>query len=66
MAGVEVARRALEAVSAKLEDVVQQVFVDGLHSAVWWRWPSPPLPQAAAVSLLRGARGSGPGHERCG
>ncbi len=55
MAGVEVARRAPEAVSAKLEDVVQQVFVDGLHSAVWVAVAVTAAAAAAAVGLLRGA-----------
>ena len=55
MAGVEVAQRAPEAVSAKLEDVVQQVFVDGLHSAVWVAVAVTAAAAAAAVGLLRGA-----------
>ena len=55
MAGVEVARQSPEPVSAGLEDTVRQVFVDGLHSAVWVAVAVTAGAALAAVGLLRGA-----------
>lgn len=55
MAGVEVAGQAPGTVSGRLEDVVRQVFVEGLHSAVWVAVAVTAAAAIAAVGLLRGA-----------
>ncbi|MXP23607.1 DHA2 family efflux MFS transporter permease subunit [Gordonia sp. HNM0687] len=55
MAGVEVARQAPAAVGAQLQIAVQEVFVDGLHSAVWVAVAITAAAALAAAYLLRGA-----------
>ncbi|MDL9946554.1 DHA2 family efflux MFS transporter permease subunit [Gordonia sp. ABSL11-1] len=57
MAGVEVAQRAPAAVSDQLRVAVQEVFVDGLHSAVWVAVAVTGVAALAAAYFLRGTVG---------
>ncbi|MFW0786473.1 DHA2 family efflux MFS transporter permease subunit [Gordonia sp. CPCC 206044] len=54
MAGVEVAQRAPGNVAESVRVAVQQVFVDGLHSAVWVAVAVTLVAAIAAAYLLRG------------
>ncbi|MGC4935120.1 DHA2 family efflux MFS transporter permease subunit [Gordonia sp. DT30] len=55
MAGVEVAQRAPAAVADTMRAAIQDVFVDGLHSAVWVAVGITAAAAVAAAALLRGA-----------
>lgn len=55
MAGVEVAGRAPGAAADAMRAAVQDVFVDGLHSAVWVAVAITTAAAVAAAALLRGA-----------
>lgn len=59
MAGVEVAQRAPGPVSDAIGVAVQDVFVDGLHSAVWVAVAITVAAAGAAAILLRGAAPGG-------
>ncbi|MGW0038732.1 DHA2 family efflux MFS transporter permease subunit [Gordonia sp. NPDC003376] len=64
MAGVEVAQRAPAAISDAVAVAVQQVFVDGLHAAVWVAVAVTAVAAVGAAVLLRGApRGADVGSE---
>lgn len=56
MAGAEAAARAPESAAGPLLSEVQQVFVDGLHSAVWVAVAVTAAAAVAAGVLLRGPR----------
>ncbi|MCX2965789.1 DHA2 family efflux MFS transporter permease subunit [Gordonia aquimaris] len=55
MAGVEVARQAPATVADPIRIAVQEVFVDGLHGAVWVAVAITSAAALAALILLRGA-----------
>ncbi|MEE3851434.1 MFS transporter [Gordonia sp. LSe1-13] len=57
MAGVEVARNAPAVAGDQMLVAVQEVFVDGLHSAVWVAVAITAVAAIAAAYLLRGAPG---------
>ena len=54
MGGAEVAARAPESISSPMTIAVQEVFVDGLHSAVWVAVAVTAVAAVAAAVLLRG------------
>ncbi|MGV9827185.1 MFS transporter [Gordonia sp. NPDC003429] len=55
MAGVQVAQQAPATMAAGIRSAVQDVFVDGLHSAVWVAVAVTVAAAVAAAVLLRGA-----------
>lgn len=58
MGGAEVASRAPTSMSERMTVAVQEVFVEGLHSAVWVAVVVTAVAAVAAAVLLRGVSGS--------